>query len=133
MMIQIDVPFELTEGKFGSTDFTHRIWKDSNPNCEWNQLIWSSRRKIERPTNLISLEKYGMLIGHICTEKNSSIVSLPHYSSITDNHLFKVYDNGLWINGIQWMVENGEGQRRFEEKCHGHAQLLSMSQLDIPK
>lgn len=34
MLIQIDVPFELTEGNFGSTNFTHCIWKDSNPDCE---------------------------------------------------------------------------------------------------
>ena len=126
MMIQIDVPFELTEGKFGSTDFTRRIWKDSNPDCEWNQLIWSSRSNDWRPKNLAHLEKYGMLIGHISTGRYSNIASLPHHSSITDKHLLKVYDNGSWINGIQWMVEFGEGKRKFEEKCHGHAQLWSM-------
>lgn len=133
MMIQIDVPFELTEGKFGSTDFTRRIWKDVNPESEWNQLIWSSRRRDRRPTNLDHLKKYGMLIGHICTERKSNIASLPNHSSITDKHLLKVYDNGSWVNGIQWTVENEEGLLKFEDRCHGHAKLWSLGQLDIQK
>lgn len=132
MMIQIDVPFELTEGKFGSTDFTHRIWKDSNPDCEWNQLIWTSRRQERRPKNLAYLQKYGMLIGHICTGRDSNITSLPNHSSITDKHLLKFYDNGSWKNGIQWMVQGEEGSEVFEEKCCGHAQVWSMGQLAFP-
>lgn len=133
MIIQIDVPFELTEGKFGSTDFARRIWKDGNPDCEWNRLIWTSRRRAERPRNLAYLQKYGMLIDHICTGRDSNITSLPHHRSITDRHLLKVYDNGSWINGIQWMVQGDEGRVVFEEKCHGHAQVWSVGQLAVPK
>lgn len=58
-----------------------------------------------------------MLIGHICTERNPNIASLPHHRSITDKQLLKVYDNGSLVNGIQWMVDIGESQWRFEEKC----------------
>ena len=134
MLIQIDVPFELTEGKFGSTNFTHCIWKDSNPDCEWNQLIWTSRRQERRPKkkNLAYLQKYGMLIGHIFTGRDSNITSLPDHSSITDKHLLKVYDNGSWKNGIQWVVQGEEGSELFEEKCRGHAQVWSVGQLAIP-
>lgn len=132
VIIQIDVPFELTKGKFGSTNFTHRIWKDSNPDCEWNQLIWTSRRQERRPKNLAYLQKYGMLIGHICTGRDSNITSLPNHSSITDKHLLKVYENGLWKNGIQWVVQGDEGSELFEEKCRGHAQVWSVGQLAAP-
>lgn len=132
MIIQIDIPFELTEGKFGSTDFTHRIWKDSNPDCGWNRLIWTSQRQERRPRNLAYLQKYGMLIGHICTGRDFNITSLPNHSSITDKHLLKVYDNGSWKNGIQWMVQGEEGSEVFEEKCRGHAQVWSVGQLAVP-
>lgn len=133
MIIQIDVPFELTEGKFGYTDFTHRIWSDGNPDCEWNQLIWTSRRRERRPRNLAHLQKYGMLIGHICTGRDSNITSMPNHRSITDKHLLKVYDNGSWINGIQWMVQGEEARGVFEEKCLGHAHVWSMGQLAVPQ
>lgn len=133
MMIQIDVPFELTEGKFGSTDFTRRIWKDGDPDCEWNRLVWNSKRMDDRPRNLAHLSKYGMLIGHICTGRASAIARLPHPSSITDKHLLKVYDNGSWINGIQWMVQTKKGLAEFEEICRGRAQVWSLGQLAVPK
>lgn len=133
MIIQIDVPFELTEGKFGSTDFARRIWKDHNPDCEWNKLIWTSRRRAKRPKSLTYLGKYGMLIGHICTGRDKNIIDLPNHSSVTDEHLLKVYDNGSCVNGIQWMVQGDEARVIFEEKCCGHAQIWSVGQLAVPE
>lgn len=133
MLIQVDVPFELIEGKFGSNDFVRCIWKDSNPNCEWNQLIYNSRSGRRNLRSLAHLQNYGMLIGHICTGRSPKISSLPHHSSITDRHLLKVYDNGSLITGIQWAIHTDIGKVAFEEICRGHAQLWSMGQLAVPK
>lgn len=81
---------------------------------------------------LAYLQKYGILIGHIFTGRDSNITSLSNHSSITDKHLLKVYDNGSWKNGIQWVVQGDEGSELFEEKCRGHAQVWSMGQLAVP-
>lgn len=133
MLIQIDVPFDLIEGKLGSNDFVRRIWMDSNPDCEWNQLVYNSRSRRRNQRTLAHLQKYGMLIGHISTGRSSSIARLPHHSSITDRHLLKVYDNGSLITGIQWAIHTDAGKEAFEKKCRGHAQLWSEGQLVVPK
>lgn len=65
---------------------------------------------MRRPRNLAHLQIYGILIGHICIGRDSSITSLPHHSSIIDRRLLMVYDNGSQINGIQWTVQLMKGK-----------------------
>lgn len=130
MLIQVDDPFELIEGKLGSNDFVRCIWKDSNPNCEWNQLIYNSRCVRRHLRSLAHLRQYGMLIGHICTGKSSNIDSLLHHSSITDRHLLKVYDNGLLVTGIKFAIHTDKGKEALDMRSFGEwANLLFRNEI----
>ncbi|OCK90250.1 uncharacterized protein K441DRAFT_666276 [Cenococcum geophilum 1.58] len=129
VMIQVAIPESLMRNLT-----TYYLWcgERQTPKDEWRKLVYHSRRCEDLPRELVHIEQYDILIGHIASGTNRKFEQLTHWSQITDEDILTVQIAGERRTAIQWVFHTTKARHAFEEQCRGKIWLHSLGTLKIP-
>jgi hypothetical protein len=129
MMIQVAVPESLVKNLT-----PYYLWHDERwtPKDEWRKLVYHSRRREDLPRELLHIDQYDVLIGHIATGVHRKYERLTHWNRITDEDILAVQIAGRNRMAIQWVFNTAEARLAFEEQCRGKIQLHNLGTFKVP-